>query len=588
MADRDGGGDRGGAQAAEAEAVPAFAGRFFESGTRLTRIGSGALGGKGHGLLRASRVLERTPALAAPGFELEVPPLTALTADLFDLFLQRNGLRDPGGADREVAQAFQQAELPREIDEALRGVAADARLPLAVRSSSALEDTLGHPLAGVYLTKMLPGTQSAAEERHRSLAEAIKLVYASTFFAAARAYRQALGIGDRGEHMGVVVQELVGRTRGERFYPDVSGVVRSLNAYPVGPALPEQGVASLALGLGKTIVDGGACWSFSPAHPKVGPPFGSNRDRLRGTQGRFWAVNVGTPPPRDAIRETEHLVHLGLEAAAADGALASIASSYDPADDRLTPGIGRPGTPVLDFAPLLALEQLPLAAQLRALLDACEQEVSGPVEVEFAITLPTRPGVPARFGVLQVRGLAGLDEDVAVSDEELSGGAVLVSSRHAAGNGVTTGLRDVVYLDPEAFDPLATRAIAREVETANARLVGEGRRSVLIGFGRWGTADPALGIPVSWPQVSGAAALVEAALPRFRVEPSQGSHFFHNLVNMRVSYLSTGAPGEQQVDWSWLDGCEVVERQPHLRHVRCPAPLTVRVDGRQRRGAILR
>jgi len=570
------------------DSVPPFARRFFEPTTRMTRIGSGALGGKARGLARASQVLARRPDLGAPGFVVGIPSLVVLAADHFDRFLQRNGLGDVSGPDDHIAEAFQKADLPAEILGDLHAVAAEVRLPLAVRSSSVLEDELGHPLAGVYLTKMLPGTQSSPDDRFRRLAEAIKLVYASTFFAGARSYRLALDLADREEHMGVVVQEIVGRVHGDRFYPDVSGVVRSLNAYPVGPARPEEGVASLALGLGKTIVDGGVCWSFSPAHPRVGPPFGSSRDRVRGTQTLFWAVNIGTPPPHNPIRETEYLVQHRLEEAEADGVLAATASTYDAANDRLTPGIGRSGPRVLDFAPLLALEQRPLAAQLHALLDACEQEVSGPVEVEFAITLPPRSDVPARFGLLQVRPLAGPGDEVAIGDEELAGDGVLVSSLHAAGNGVTSGLHDVIFVDPDAFDPLATRVIAREVEALNAQLLAQGRRYVLIGFGRWGTADPSLGIPVVWPQVAGAAALVEAALPSFRVEPSQGSHFFHNLVNLRVSYLSTGAPGEQPVDWSWLRGLELVDRRPHVRHVRSEAPLTVRVDGRGRRGVVSR
>ena len=568
--------------------VPVFSRRFFEPAARLSRIGSGALGGKAQGLVRASRVLARNPELAAPGFELAIPALAVLAADAFEAFLDRNGMRGaPAGSDDEVADAFQKADLPAEVVGDLRALAAEVRSPLAVRSSSALEDAVGHPLAGVYLTKMLPGNQKAIDDRFRRLIEAIKLVYASTFFGGARAYRRALGADEAPESMAVILQEVVGRGRGDRFYPDVSGVARSLNVYPVGPALPEQGVASLALGLGKTIVDGGVCWSFSPAHPRVGPPFGSNSERLRGTQTGFWAVNVGPPPPYDPIRETEYLVHAGLDAAEQDGALALTASTYDAGYDRMTPGVGRPGARVLDFAPLLVLEELPLAAQIRSVLAACEQELSGPVEIEFALTLPHRKG-PARLGVLQVRPLAGLEEEVAVGEEELSGEAVLASSRHAAGNGVLSGLRDVVYLEPNGFDVLQTRAIAREVEALNAHLVREGRRYVLIGFGRWGSQDPSLGVPVTWPQVAGAGALVESGLPGFRVEPSQGSHFFHNLVNQRVSFLSVGQPGEQPVDWDWLGARELVERTPHARHVKTEAPLTVRVDGRSRRGVILR
>jgi hypothetical protein len=568
------------------EDVPRFERRLFDPARRISRIGTGSLGGKAGGLVAASRILEERRAdLEVPGLSLDVPALCVVATSVFDAFLDRNDLRgvvaeEP--SDEVIALAFQKATLPAEWLGDLRSLAEDARIPLACRSSSALEDALGRPFAGVYGTKMIPGNQPDVAGRFKSLVDAIKFVFATTFFHEARAYRRAARELEP-EKMAVVVQEVVGRRHGDRFYPDLSGVARSYNFYPVGPAAPAEGVVELALGLGKTIVDGGACWSFSPAHPKLPPPVGSVRDLLDVTQSQFWAVNVGPPPPYDPMTETEYLVHPHLAEAEADGTLRHAASTYDDESDRLVPGTGRAGLRVLDFAPILAWNELPLVSALRKLLAVCAEELAAPVEIEFALSLPQ--GQPGRLGFLQVRPVLVAGDAVTVTPEDLASPSAVVTSSAAMGNG-RQEVRDVVYVDPETFEARLTPVIATEIESLNRSLVEEACPYLLVGFGRWGSADPWLGIPVRWDQISGARGIVEATLPHMNPEPSQGSHFFHNLTSFSVLYFSVPLHAGRGVDWGWLATQEVVARTEHVRHVRTATPLVLRVDGRSRRGVV--
>ncbi|MGE5232614.1 MAG: PEP/pyruvate-binding domain-containing protein, partial [Acidobacteriota bacterium] len=387
------------------------------------------------------------------------------------------------------------------------------------------------------------------------------------------------------ERMAVIVQEVVGRRHGERFYPDISGVARSYNFYPLAGARPEEGVVSLAAGLGKTIVDGGLCWSFAPTRPRAVPPFGSVGDLLKNTQTRLWAVNVGTPPPYDPMAEAEYLLEIDLAVAEQDGTLRYAASTFDPGSQRLWPGLGRAGPRVLDFAPLLVHGELPLVGFLPALLRRCEAALAAPIEVEFALALP--PGGAPRFGFLQVRPLLVSAESVELGDAELASPDAVVASRTALGNG-RRELADVVYVEAEAFEGRLTPEIALEIERLNRDLVAAGRPYLLIGFGRWGSSEPWLGIPVRWDQIAGARAIVEATLPQMSPEPSQGSHFFHNLSSFAVLYLSVPPEARPGIDWAWLARQPEVARTAHVRHVRCASPLWIEVDGRTRRGLVRR
>jgi hypothetical protein len=569
---------------------PSFDRRFFDGDETFTTIGSGSIGGKALGLaFIRNRVLSRRDQSIAPGVAVDVPTLTVVATDMFDAFLKRNRLVEfaqSGAPDDRIARAFLGAELPVEIVGDLRGLIERVHTPLAVRSSSLLEDALAHPFAGVYGTKMIPNNQPGADTRFARLAEAIKLVYASTFFESARSYQQAVGSSPEAEKMAVIIQEIVGARHGDRFYPNISGVARSFNYYPSGRSRSEDGVVSLALGLGKTIVDGGVCWVYAPNRPAAPPPFASPSELLRNTQTSFWAVTMGAPPPYDPFHEAEYLVHASLADAEEDGTLGMVASTYDASSDRLCPGITLPGPRALTFAHILGARTLPLNECVRHLLMLSKEAVGLDVEIEFAVTLDPNRAAEARLGFLQARPMAAPSDNVEVAVEDLRDKDVLVASTSALGNGLVDSIYDVVFLKPEAFIASATQRMSVEIASINQALLQERHSYVLIGFGRWGSSDPWLGVPVVWGQISAARVIVEAALPGMSPEMSQGSHFFHNMIGFQVLYLSVPRESGLPVDWAWLEKQESLHETSFVRHVRTTVPLLVKVDGRSGRGMI--
>jgi hypothetical protein len=570
--------------------VPPFRRRFFDPDERITAIGAGSPGGKAHGLLVIRDLLKaRTRTSDRPDIRADVPALTVVTTELFDQFMDRNRLWpivESDRSDARLAVAFQAAELPTELVGDLRALVEEVRTPLAVRSSSRLEDALAHPFAGVYSTKMIPNDQAAADDRFRRLVEAIKLVYASTFFRTARRYIEAVGQRLADEKMAVIVQEVVGRRHGARYYPDVSGVARSISFYRSGDARPEDGFASLALGLGKTIVDGGTAWNYCPSYPHATAPFASPGELLDQTQHEFWAVRVGEGPRYDPTSEVEYLTRGTLGDAEADGTLRYTASTYDPSSDRLHVGLRGVGPRALTFAPLLVHDQLPLNAMIRDMLSAAESALSAPVEIEFACTFPREE--PVRFGFLQTRPMAVSRQPIVVTAADLADPACLVASEMVLGNGRLEGVRDVVFVRRDRFDAARSRAIAADVSDLNRALAAARRAYVLFGFGRWGSADPWLGIPVDWSDIAGARAIVETSPPDRHVDPSQGSHFFHNLSSFGVLYFTVRAERDAPIDWAWLERQPVAADTAYATHVRLDAPLTIAVDGRTGRGVVKR
>jgi hypothetical protein len=555
------------------------------------RIGTGEIGGKARGLAAALEILEG-------GFgpdptreiEVSVPQLVVIATDVFEDFIERNDLREIALSDlpdERIAHAFQRASLPTEIAGDLRAMMEEVRSPLAVRSSSLLEDALFRPFAGVYETKMTPNDQHDPSERFRKLVEAIKFVWSSTFFSAPKSYIRTTDKSIEDERMAVVLQEVVGQRHGDRYYPHLSGVCRSYNFYPTARAKPEDGIVSLALGLGKTIVDGGVCWSYAPPRPHLPPPFASAQDRMKNTQATFWAVNMGKPPAFDPIAESEYLVQGDLGDAEYDGTLDHVASTYVAASDRFSPGTGSTGPRVLDFAPLLELRRFRFNDVVRRMLEACEQSLETPVEIEFAMTIERRDrSTRPRLGFLQVRPMVVSDTQVDISDDDLRAANLLAASTRVLGNGIDDQITDVVYVRPQAFHARHTTTIARQLEPINSQLFGSGRPYLLIGFGRWGSSDPWLGIPVNWGQICGARAIIEATLPNMAVELSQGSHFFHNLSSFEVSYFMIPHQAQPGIDWDWLDRQEVLTETEFVRHVQLRGPLEIRVDGRSGRGVI--
>lgn len=565
--------------------ISCFDSKLLTPDGRICTIGGGSLGGKaqGLGLIRQALISNLDPA-EFQGITIDIPQMAVIGTDVFDAFMSQNNLYEvalSNQTDDRISHAFQQAEMPFEVLGDLRVLIEQIHSPIAVRSSSLLEDAKLKPFAGVYATKMIPNREYDPDIRFRQLVEGIKFVYASAFSKNAKNYCTAIGNHIEDEKMAVIIQKIIGKRNYSRFYPELSGVARSYNYYPLLPAKPEDGVVNLALGLGKTIVDGGISWTYSPAYPKVEPPFGSIKELINGTQTEFWTVNLGEQVDYDPIKETEYLLKENIVTAEKDGALRYLSSTYNPQSGRLTAGIGFKGPRALTFAPLLVLQELPLNPLILKLLSICEQALNTAIEIEFAMTFK-----PNLFGFLQVRSMVIPKDEVHVMEDELSGENVFLASNTVFGNGVVESIKDILYIKPEEFELRHARIVVKELETFNETMLEIDHPYLLIVFGRLGTADPWLGIPVRWGQISGAKVIVEATKENIKVELSQGSHFFHNIINLNIKYFSIPFNNPYQVDWEWLNQQEIVEEGRFVRHVRLEEPLRVRVDGRTSKGVI--
>lgn len=565
----------------------------FDGTEPFTRIGGGSVGSKARGLLRVADILATA---VRPRFRdqisVEIPRFSVIGADCFDVFVGQNGLSRAALrelTDEQIAAEFEGARLPDAVQDDLQVLVSRLRVPLAIRSSSLLEDDVHEPMAGAYATMMLPNSAPDPARRLDQVVRAVKRVYASMFLREATRFARAGGRPAGDEKMAVIIQDVTGTGQNGRFYPHLSGVARSSNFYPLGIAKPGDGSASLALGLGRTIMAEGVGWSFSPACPQANPPYNTRQELLKMTQTRFWAIDLeGTAHEgRQAasVSETEYLGNYALAEAEADGALALLASTYDPDNDRIVTGLSGSGPRLVDFAPILKANCTPLNALIKELLRACEDTLKCPVEIEFAASFPPHAPCPARFGFLQVRPLMASHAEVDVLQDELLADNVLVASDAALGNGNPGGVLDVVYVKPSSFDPKRTRDIAMHLDAINQAAAG--RPYVLIGFGRWGSSDPYAGIPVRFGQIAGAKVIVESTLPSVDYWSSQGTHFFHNLTRLEVLYFSVHHRGNPRIDWEWLDRQDASRETEFVRHIQLAAPLDIRVDGRTSRGVII-
>ena len=564
----------------------------FSGTERFTRIGTGSLGAKAQGLLNIKEILEnKIVPLFEPAIHIDIPLLAAIATDYFDQFMNENELYKKISApwtDKQIAHIFQKAELPAQLEKDLHAFVAKISVPLAVRSSSLLEDALGEPFAGVYATKMIPNNQRNPEDRLRALIDAIRYIYASTFFKEAKQYITSTQHNTKEEKMAVIIQEVVGACYNDRFYPHISGVARSFNFYPTGLSQPEEGVVDIALGLGKIIVDDSIAWSFSPSYPHVNPPYNTIRDLLKQTQKDFWAIDVRRSRKRRFGDEIEYLKKCTLSDAEKDGILAFIASTYKAEDEKIVIGIMEPGPRIVNFAQILKTSQIPLVELLKKLLKSCEESLGTMVNIEFALTFPHTDFSFIHFGFLQIRPMVVSHSLVVVNPDELLEENVLVASESTLGNGIDTSIQDIVYVKPQNFLPKHTHSIGLEIETINMKLVIEKYPYVLIGFGRWGSSDPSAGIPINFGQISGARVIIESTLPDIDFISSQGSHFFHNITSSKILYFPVSHSGNLKIDWAWLDQQKAVMESNFIRHIRLSTPLQIKVDGRTKRGVILK
>ena len=557
-----------------------FSKATFDPAASFARTGGGSLGGKARGLVFLNTLLSLEDLRGGgrfAGLDIEVPAGLVLGTDVFDAFLRDNDLRAfalAAKSDEEIMQRFVAApHFPRETADRLAELLDVMREPLAVRSSSLLEDTQFHPFAGIYQTYMIP---NSGGDRLAGLLAAIKRVYASTFYRAAREYIRVTSLRMEDEKMAVIVQRMVGAAHGPRFYPDAAGVARSYNVYPAGPQQPDDGIVSIALGLGKTVVEGRAAVRFCPRSPDPGEV------SLRETHTSFYALAMDGAHAMTV--EDERIESFPLRTAEDDGTLQFVASTYSAENDALYDGISREGTRVVTFAPILRHRLVPLAEALDALCRAGARGIGTPVEIEFALDLSRDP---KKLGVLQMRPLVLSRELDELTLADIPRDALLCQSAQVLGHGVLRDLRDIVVIGRDTFDRARSHEAAREVAKLNAQLLDEGY--LLIGPGRWGSLDPHLGIPVRWEQINGARAIVEAAFRDLAVDPSQGSHFFQNLTAFQVGYFSVSPRVRDSfVDWDWLASQPAVYASPLVRHIRLEAGVTVRMNARERKGVIVK
>ncbi|MGA2643396.1 MAG: PEP/pyruvate-binding domain-containing protein [Candidatus Sulfotelmatobacter sp.] len=564
---------------------------FRPSDSGFLRIGSGSLGGKARGLAFVRHLLRKNRiARRFPGIRIAVPPALVLASDNFDQFLVENNLMDFAlgcDDDAEILQKFLAAQLAPKLPEDLKAFLEQVTYPLAVRSSSLLEDSQYQPFTGVYETFMLGNQQPDLAMRLAELVDAIKRVYASTFSRHAKAYVRATPYRLEEEKMAVIVQQLVGAVHGQRFYPDFSGVVRSHNFYPVAPMTFSDGIAAVALGLGRAVVDGGKCLTFCPRYPQSLLQFSSVEDILANSQTEFWALSLnGVPEGRPGHL---HEMRCGLDVAEADGTLPAVGSTYSLDNEAVYDGVSRPGVRIVSFAPILKHNLFPLATILETLVKAGEHALGIPVEIEFAVRLPRHSGEPAEFGFLQVRPLTLSRDHQDLSIGDVDPRQLLCQSNKVLGNGRIENLQDIVVVDSQRFERSRSQEVAKAVAHFNGLLSAENRPYLLVGVGRWGSNDPWLGIPVEWDEISGARVIVEAGFRDFRVTPSQGSHFFQNLTAFQIGYFTANPDaGEGSVDWEWLSEQPSVDEDGCVRHLHFDRPMRVIMNSRTSQGVIFK
>jgi len=557
------------------------------------RIGGGSLGGKARGLAFIRHLLHNNRiSRRFPGVRIAVPPSVVLATDVFDRFLSENNLLDFAmhcTDDVQIRERFLAASLPASLRDNLLAFLSEVRYPLAVRSSSLLEDSQYQPFTGVYETFMLGNHHPDLVARLEHLMEAIQRVYASTFSQHAKAYVRATPYRLEEEKMAVIVQQVVGTVHGPRFYPDFSGVLRSHNFYPIAPMKANDGVAAVALGLGRMVVDGGKCLTFCPRYPRNIVQFSSVEDILANSQREFWGLELTvTEPVRDSLAGLRE-IQFGLDIAESDHTLHYVGSTYSVDNHAIYDGISRPGTRIVSFAPILKHGVFPLPTILENLMKLGDEAFGRPVELEFAVRLPKGPGERSEFGFLQIRPLVLSREGEELRTTDVAPDQLICQSSKLLGNGKINDLYDVVVVDLHRFERARSQEVAECVARLNAKLSDSGTPYLLIGVGRWGSKDSWLGIPVEWDEISGARVIVEAGFRDYRVTPSQGSHFFQNLTAFQVGYFTVNPDaGEGFVDWQWLASQAAAEELGCVRHLHFEKPLVVVMNGKTSQGMIFK
>ncbi|MFZ4399068.1 MAG: PEP/pyruvate-binding domain-containing protein [Bacteroidales bacterium] len=564
----------------------------FDEYLIFTRIGSGSIGGKARGLAFIDSLVKRNRMVDKyDDVIVTIPRTVVLGTDIFDEFMEDNELQKIAlseSSNDEILQKFVNARLPFRIHEDLYAFISVVKKPIAIRSSSLLEDSHYQPFAGIYSTYMIPNLQ---DERMmiEKLSIAIKSVYASVYFKDSKAYMTATKNVIDEEKMGIVLQEVCGQPYENRFYPAISGVARSINFYPISPEKPEDGIVNIALGLGKYIVDGGNTLRFSPHYPKKILQLSSVEMALRETQKYFYALDMNKESFKPCVDDGVNIMKLPVKEAEKDNSIKMIASTLDFNSNMLRDGIQHDGKKIITFSNILNHNSFPLAEILKDVLEIAQREMNKPVEIEFAVDLNVPENQPKIFNLLQIRPIVDNDQTFKEDLNEIEIEKALIICDSALGNGIIDNVYDIVYIKPDSFDPAKSEAMVNDIAKLNDLFLKEEKQYILVGPGRWGSSDPWLGIPVKWPQISAARLIVESGLENYRIDPSQGTHFFQNLTSFRVGYFTINPfikDGFYDIEFLSLQNSHYEDE--FIRHLRFQNPLVIKIDGKKNKGIVLK
>ncbi|MBN2614442.1 MAG: phosphoenolpyruvate synthase [Bacteroidales bacterium] len=565
----------------------------FDEYFTISRIGEGSIGGKARGLAFLDSLINRNELhLMYPNIDISIPKTVVLGTDIFDEFMEMNDLYHTAlsakHSDDEILQTFLKAELPEDVQEDLNMVASRINSPLAVRSSSQLEDSHYQPFAGIYNTYMIPTVGQDVDKKVTMITNAIKSVYASAFFADSKAYMKATSNMIDEEKMAVVLQEVCGTRYGDIFYPTLSGVARSIDYYPIPPERPQDGTASIALGLGKYIVDGGGySLRFSPKYPSKSLQTSTMAAALNETQKYFYALNLQGESFEPSTNDSNTLTRLSIRQAEKDNSIKKIASTFDLQNNMVRDGYNYKGKKLITFAPILKHNTFPLAEILQKTLYLGAKEMGKPVEIEFVADLQPKKNQNITFYLLQIRPIATKEQSIHLSIRNIKKEDSLILSNSALGNGLIEDVHDVVYVRPQNFNAAKNVETAQMIGDLNKKFLEENKNYILIGPGRWGSTDPWLGIPVKWSQISAARVMIESGLKDYRIDPSQGTHFFQNLTSFRVGYFTLNPYlKDGYYDLDFLDAQPATVENDIIRHVHFDQPLVIKIDGKKNLGVI--
>ncbi len=567
-------------------------GTDFDPDTDFSKTGKGSLGGKARGLAFISTLLKRTPEIQEkfPEITVRVPRVLVITTEAFDDLIRENQLKHLATddfSDEQVIKEFMAARLPDWLLKNLKKFIVKAGYPLAVRSSSLLEDAQHEPFAGIYRTYMLPNKAPEVTLRYERILNAIKLVFASIYLKAPKAYAKTTMHRLEEEKMAVILQELTGMQYGDYFYPAISGVAQSHNFYPIGHLKPEDGLVHLAMGLGKTVVEGEKALRFCPRYPQFLPQFSTVEDILENAQRHLYALKFDDFP-KNLYLENGTLAKLSVDEIKDCPALAMLSSTYIPEENRIRDTTSVSGHRIITFFNILKYGAIPLPEILFNILQMGSKGMGSPVEIEFALNLPADKNHKPELSLLQIRPMAHCRQltDIEITENEIRN--AFCYSSMALGLNKCQGIRDIVFVKPENFDPAGTMEIADEIGQINGKLLNDKRKYLLIGPGRWGSADRWLGIPVRWNDIAGVGAMVEASTEKLKADPSQGSHFFHNITALGISYLTVSDNDTDFLDWDWLRSLPEEKETRYLKHVKLDKILNIKIDGKKSHAVILK